>query len=81
MSLHPGIWREASQAQSEKANSVSSKKGLQDQACKPSLGSLKYLKFPQTCQLDSEESPNLLAQRRSFGPCNLDSLVIILPFP
>lgn len=78
MHLHPGIHWEASQDQSDKANRGSSRKGLQDRACKVFLGSQK---FPQTWHLGSEESPNLLAQRRSFGFCNLNSLIIILLFP
>lgn len=53
MSLHPGTHWEASQAQSDKANRVSSRKGVQDWACEVFLGSQK---FPQ---LSSKENPNL----------------------
>lgn len=56
MCLHTGICWEASQDQSDKANRVSSRKALQDSACKVFLGSqnspklgIWVLKSPQTC--------------------------------
>lgn len=45
MCLHTGICWEASQDQSDKANRVSSRKGLQDSACKVFLGSQNFPKL------------------------------------